>query len=471
MSVLIEGIIELVQPYLPLIQENLNPKDPATGQGRKDMEKGIEYLKEAVRLHPHNSGAQWYSGKAFQALWDYERAYGYFKAAYNLEPDDSSFSGALMECCWYLKKTKEAIEVARAALRMWPKDPDWISDYGYSLLKDGQVQKGKKLLLNAHRMDPEDVHTTERLNTIAEIESEEQDPLRLGALICDHENGFGGEVATILKEELCGRFDLELFFRTGGDSIMKIYKEHLIDIMIVNPAALSFHSETGYNPSKAFRREMAVSTLHDFHRFHQSRALVLDPWKDSRFLESFEGPHRVIQTPCGRQHLVNELRKWIEVTVPGLEEELLAGRFNILLFGDDIEIISFYAKFLSLEGFKCFAEFDAVGVYDVLNTKRMDILITALHPPDIYLPDLIADVKGALDTKIIVIEDLEYPEILDSGVDAVFDHTTTLVEVPRIINILLSRLYPEEEIQRRGKRGMRNIIECLRHEQAESNLI
>ena len=166
--------LTLVSPYLPLVQDNMNPEDPDTEKGRKDMVQGIMYLKEAVSLHPHSWEPHWTLGKAFQALGNYEVAHKYFKSAYNLQPEDASTSGALMEACWYLNKHEEAIEVARAALRLWPRDPAWISDYGYSLLRDGQVHKAKKLLLKASRMDPEDEHTKRRLKLAARIASKKE---------------------------------------------------------------------------------------------------------------------------------------------------------------------------------------------------------------------------------------------------------------------------------------------------------
>ena len=166
--------LKLVESYLPLVLDNMNPEDPATEKGRKDMEQGIMYLKEAVRLHPHSWEAHWTLGKAFQAVWDYESAHGHFASAYNLQPDDQSTSGALMEACWYLNQHQEAIEVARAALRLWPRDPAWISDYGYSLLRDGQVQRAKKLLRKANRMDPADEHTKRRLKMVARMASKKE---------------------------------------------------------------------------------------------------------------------------------------------------------------------------------------------------------------------------------------------------------------------------------------------------------
>jgi len=166
--------LNLVSPYLPLVLDNMNPEDPATEKGRKDMEQGIGNLKEAVRLHPHNWEVHWTLGKAFQAVWDYESAHRHFASAYNLQPEDASTSGALMEACWYLNKNEEAIEAARSALRLWPQDPAWISDYGYSLLRDGQVQRAKRLLLKANRMDPADEHTKRRLKLAARMESKKE---------------------------------------------------------------------------------------------------------------------------------------------------------------------------------------------------------------------------------------------------------------------------------------------------------
>jgi hypothetical protein len=161
--------LNLVNPYLPLVLDNMNPQDPATEKGRKDMAQGIGYLKEAVRLHPHSWEVHWTLGKAFQALEDYAAAHKYFKSAYNLQPEDPSTSGALMEACWSLNYHEDAIEVARASLRRWPQDPAWISDYGYSLLRDGQVQRAKKLLQKANRMDPADDHTKRRLELARRI--------------------------------------------------------------------------------------------------------------------------------------------------------------------------------------------------------------------------------------------------------------------------------------------------------------
>jgi hypothetical protein len=163
--------VELVEPYLFYMLSNSTLEDPNNEDGRKNIRQGIQYLKKAVCLHPHNWNAFWYLGKAFQVLKDYRRAYKHFKTSYNLKPEDPSVCGTFMETCWKLNKTKEALSVAQTALRLWPRDPKWISDYGWALLADGQIKKAKKILKKALQIDSNDEYTKTGLKIIAKRES------------------------------------------------------------------------------------------------------------------------------------------------------------------------------------------------------------------------------------------------------------------------------------------------------------
>jgi tetratricopeptide (TPR) repeat protein len=155
--------IELVTPYLILIQSNPTPEDPNTEQGQKDMKTGIGYLKQAVQLHPHNPVARWYLGKSFHTIDNCELAYKHFKEAYNLAPEDEDYSISLMELCWRMSKFDEALSIARSNLKASPKNQERISDYGCALLYDGKQSRAVRVLKKALEINPDDEITHNRL--------------------------------------------------------------------------------------------------------------------------------------------------------------------------------------------------------------------------------------------------------------------------------------------------------------------
>ena len=63
------------------------------------------------------------------------------------------------------------------------------------------------------------------------------------------------------------------------------------------------------------------------------------------------------------------------------------------------------------------------------------------------------------------IEDADKFLIAES--DALYGHNTPMIRIPSSIKNLLAMLYPDEEIKKRIKKCMRNIVEYRRHERAE----
>lgn len=160
---------ELVKHYFNAPIFGSSPEVPEAAKEQRKINLGIQYLKESVRLHPYDWVTFWYLGKAYRAIEDFRQAYGHFKSAYNLYTKDADVYKDLMETCWKLKKSEEANSVARAALRLWPQDPEWVAYYGWSLLKVGQSQKAKKRWEKALRMNPEDERLRKRLKMIIQL--------------------------------------------------------------------------------------------------------------------------------------------------------------------------------------------------------------------------------------------------------------------------------------------------------------
>jgi Flp pilus assembly protein TadD len=70
-------------------------------------------------------------------------------------------------------KLRIALSVTRAAVNLWPDDPNWLSDLGEALIHVEQFDEAKEILSEAFRMDPEDEVTQMRMEMLSEFESEE----------------------------------------------------------------------------------------------------------------------------------------------------------------------------------------------------------------------------------------------------------------------------------------------------------
>jgi hypothetical protein len=164
---------ELMGGYVPFFCIGKLAADPETDEAQKKLSLGIQYLKESARLNPYNWLTFWILGHAFQVNEDYRQAYRHFKAAYNLCVEHADVFRDMLGICWYLGKYDEALSVTRAAVNLWPDDPNWLSDLGEALIHVEQFDEAKEILSEAFRMDPEDEVTQMRMEMLSEFESEE----------------------------------------------------------------------------------------------------------------------------------------------------------------------------------------------------------------------------------------------------------------------------------------------------------
>jgi hypothetical protein len=164
---------DLIWPYIQL--HGVDPKDPATEEGSKQIHDGIEKLKAVIDFNPTNYGAHWVTGKAYQALEDHEQAYSSLQLAYALEPDNPDVARELMHTCLALGKGKEAVKVAQHAASLRPEDSGLEANLALALLVAGRVDDALATAQSALDRSPDDEITKTLLGVITDVKDGKRD--------------------------------------------------------------------------------------------------------------------------------------------------------------------------------------------------------------------------------------------------------------------------------------------------------
>lgn len=159
--------VELVSPYI--FPSDVTPENPYPEKVQKDINEGIAYLQEAVKLHPGNWQAYWYLGKVFQAIQNNHYAYQNFKSAYEINPHNEEVCRELMKECLELGKTREGVSVAQNAVKLNPGDSGLLSNLALALLLDAQLKEAGQVIERAIELNPNDIVSQNVRMIISEI--------------------------------------------------------------------------------------------------------------------------------------------------------------------------------------------------------------------------------------------------------------------------------------------------------------
>jgi hypothetical protein len=160
---------ELINPYIFLTDRNAS--DVESVEGRKNIKQGIEYLELVTQLDTQNWAAYWFLGKTQQALHNDEKAYGYFKSAFEINPNHPDVCRELMMTCLQLGKTDEGLLAAKSGVRLAPNDPGLLANLGLALFLNANLAEAKKAAEQSLAQSPSDSITKNLLMMILQVQN------------------------------------------------------------------------------------------------------------------------------------------------------------------------------------------------------------------------------------------------------------------------------------------------------------
>jgi hypothetical protein len=174
--------VELVNPYI--FGTNGKILNINSLEGRKDTDQGIEYLELVTHLDTQNWTAYWFLGKTYQTLSNNEKAFGYFKSAYKINPNHADICRELMMECLQLGKTDEGLSVAQSAVKLAPNDPGLLANLGLALFLNANLAEAKNVAKQSLALSPSDQITKNLLMMITQVQNgKRQQPRKISDLM------------------------------------------------------------------------------------------------------------------------------------------------------------------------------------------------------------------------------------------------------------------------------------------------
>jgi tetratricopeptide (TPR) repeat protein len=122
--------------------------------GKKNTEKAIKHLKNAIEESPQFSTALNRLGTIYFHQREFLKAESYFTRALEAEPDSYPPLVNLCAAQFALRRIQESLECNLEAVAKEPEDPLARSQLGQSYFVLGQFDRSEKELLEAARLDP-----------------------------------------------------------------------------------------------------------------------------------------------------------------------------------------------------------------------------------------------------------------------------------------------------------------------------
>lgn len=174
--------------------------EAATRSGKSD--DAIRPLKEWLEVNPEDTRALWSLGTAYQNAGQDKQAIVAYEKVLAIQPDNIV---ALNNLAWLYSKDNnpKAVNLAETAYRVKPNDGGIQDTYGWVLVLDEQVDKGRRMLKQALDMLP-DVPEVRYHYAVALMKSGEKDRARmmLDKLLEQHKDFEGrADAELLLKNE------------------------------------------------------------------------------------------------------------------------------------------------------------------------------------------------------------------------------------------------------------------------------
>lgn len=134
---------------------------------------------------------------------------------------------------------------------------------------------------------------------------------RLRVLITDSQNGVGGVVAAIMREEFQQTYDLRVFFTRCATELMKAANEQRFDLFILNVDVINFPSRLNFIAALEFRKKKSLEIVHRISRNNNSPLIVLYAWGDPVFEKNIAGARYAFEMPCSVYELREAIRQCV----------------------------------------------------------------------------------------------------------------------------------------------------------------
>ncbi len=172
---------DLISPYLQLV--NRESRFGNSPKAHDELERGIDFLNQAISINPANWAAYWIVGKAHQVLGDSEKACEAFGKSYGLQKGNPDVAREYMFECLKLGKAAKGIAAARHAVHLKPGDAGLTANLALALLIGGKLDEAADAVTNALAISPKDNISRNLKEIITEVQSGHRpQPSKLGDL-------------------------------------------------------------------------------------------------------------------------------------------------------------------------------------------------------------------------------------------------------------------------------------------------
>ena len=155
----------LIEPFLRLHGIEASPADVDT------LDKVIALYDEAISINPESWQSLWLRGKAYQALSSASLAYGSFKQAYFLMPENPDVVNEYLLEAINLNKVDEALQAGKVAVEQFPDHLGLQANYILLLILDGDTDNAIRQGEIALKLAPDDQTTMKLIDTAKNIRS------------------------------------------------------------------------------------------------------------------------------------------------------------------------------------------------------------------------------------------------------------------------------------------------------------
>jgi len=134
-------------------------------------------------------------------------------------------------------------------------------------------------------------------------------PLRI--MITDNQDGVGGAVADVLREQFSITHDLRIFFTRCAEELTRAARQYSFDFFVLNLEMICFPSKHNFNLSQEYRKTMSLRLIRYLHQRYGIPALVLYCWRGPKFQAVIKNERFAFAIPCS----VNALKKAVDCCI------------------------------------------------------------------------------------------------------------------------------------------------------------
>ncbi|HUL42820.1 MAG TPA: tetratricopeptide repeat protein [Bacteroidota bacterium] len=137
-------------PKFPKIHESLGEVLVKRGA----YTEAVDLLRRGIAIDPYSAVSHYLLGLAYEKLDQWQRAYGEFVSAVDLDPNEPSGWQMCAEMLIQLKRYGEAEAYLRKTLELNPYSVESLVDLGIILGLKGEAERAKEFLQKATQVDP-----------------------------------------------------------------------------------------------------------------------------------------------------------------------------------------------------------------------------------------------------------------------------------------------------------------------------